>query len=229
MPCWVVDRWVAQGCRHGFFGREIDCSDNVVSQALLRQVFPNVNLHLLEQCHGTDIVEVFRDEDSRSLPKADGWIVNFPAIKKPTVFGIKTADCFPVLLRVPHRELVSVLHCGWRGAAAGIISNAVKTLTAHGVSASEIEVAIGPGARSCCYEVGPEFVDMVPVSAIIERGGKLFCDIAQVIIEDAGRVGILESNICSASLCTICSTRFFSYRREKNLSGRQLSFAASNA
>ena len=42
-----------------------------------------------------------------------------------------------------------MLHCGWRGLAAGIVERGVGVVGA-------IAAAIGPGIGRCCYEVGDE-------------------------------------------------------------------------
>ncbi len=42
-----------------------------------------------------------------------------------------------------------MLHCGWRGLAAGIIAKGVAAIGAT-------DAAIGPSIGPCCYEVGAE-------------------------------------------------------------------------
>ena len=71
----------------------------------------------------------------------------------PLVF---VADCLPVALAGPGG--VAMLHCGWRGLAAGIVERGVEEVEARAA-------AIGPGIGPCCYEVGDE------VLAAFERAG----------------------------------------------------------
>src|SRR3954470_3227253 len=63
------------------------------------------------------------------------------------------ADCLPVLLAA--EGAVAALHCGWRPLAGGIVDEGIRALREVGAS-GPITAAIGPGARGCCYEVGPE-------------------------------------------------------------------------
>ena len=42
-----------------------------------------------------------------------------------------------------------MLHCGWRGLAAGIVARGCEAVGAT-------HAAIGPGIGPCCYEVGDE-------------------------------------------------------------------------
>ena len=44
---------------------------------------------------------------------------------------------------------VAMIHCGWRGLAAGIVERGVDEVEAQAA-------AVGPGIGPCCYEVGDE-------------------------------------------------------------------------
>ena len=72
---------------------------------------------------------------------ADGQVTSNPALT-PLV---QVADCLPVALA--GERGVAMLHCGWRGLAAGIVERGVEEV---GATAA----AIGPGIGPCCYEVG---------------------------------------------------------------------------
>ena len=50
---------------------------------------------------------------------------------------------------------MAALHCGFRPLAGGIIANGIAALRELG-GKGPITALIGPGARGCCYEVGPE-------------------------------------------------------------------------
>ena len=77
---------------------------------------------------------------------ADGQVTANPALT-PLV---QVADCLPVALA--GERGVAMLHCGWRGLAAGIVERGVEEV---GATAA----AIGPGIGPCCYEVGDEVLD----------------------------------------------------------------------
>jgi polyphenol oxidase len=140
---------------------------------------------------------------------------------------VLVADCLPVALVTP--GAVAMLHCGWRGLAAGIVAEgvaALRELAADGDSAggalrdTEITAAIGPGAGRCCYEVGEEvhaaFADLEPD---VREGRNLDLKlVARRRLEAAG-VGPLHD----IGLCTMCSDPglFFSHRRDGGLTGRQ--------
>lgn len=128
---------------------------------------------------------------------------------------VRTADCVPVALVAP--EAVAMLHGGWRGLAAGILEAGTAAL--RGLGASDIRAAIGPSARVCCYEAGPEvhaaFAALGPVA---RRGDHADLPaIARALLE---REGIGE--IHDTGLCTICHPELlWSHRREGEAAGRQ--------
>src|SRR3954452_21304202 len=120
------------------------------------------------------------------------------------------ADCLPVLLAA--EGAVAALHCGWRPLAGGIIDEGIRALREVGAS-GPITAAIGPGARGCCYEVGPE------VHAHFERYDarrQNNLDLAAV-----AREALRDHEVIDVELCTICDARFFSHRRDQGVTGRQ--------
>ena len=79
----------------------------------------------------------------RAIDEVDGHVVAAPGLA-PLVF---VADCVPVALAGPGG--VAMLHCGWRGLAAGIVAQGAEAVGAT-------DAAIGPSIGPCCYEVGEE-------------------------------------------------------------------------
>ncbi len=162
-------------------------------------------------------------EPRDALARVDGQVVGESGVAG-LVF---TADCLPVALRGSGG--VAMVHCGWRGLAAGILG---KGAAAVGATSA----AIGPGIGPCCYEVGPEVLaafahldggiaadgpisgDMDPKSA--HRHLDLV-EVARRLLTEAG-VGRVET----AGLCTSCEAElFFSHRRDAGTTGRQGSLA----
>jgi polyphenol oxidase len=155
------------------------------------------------------------------IPRVDGHVVAEPGLA-PLVF---VADCLPVALAGPGG--VAMLHCGWRGLAAGILAAGAEAVGAT-------DAAIGPGIGPCCYEVGPEVLGSLahaaaaadgPISADIDgKSARRRLDLPEVargLLRDAG-VGRIES----AGVCTSCEAElFFSHRRDAGRTGRQAGVA----
>jgi YfiH family protein len=144
------------------------------------------------------------------IDEMDGHVVRRPGLA-PLVF---TADCLPVALAGPGG--VAMLHCGWRGLAAGIVARAAALVEASAA-------AIGPGIGPCCCEVGPEVTDaFADLGEGIATGRML--DLPEVARRTLARAGV--ARVESADLCTFCEAElFFSHRRDQGTTGRMGSLA----
>lgn len=182
----------------------------------------------MKQVHGDHILEV-KDRHIKEAGEADGMVTEergiFPAVL--------TADCVPILFSVSGRKLAAVVHAGWRGTLAGIAPKMVNHLKErYDVKPASVEAALGPAIGPCCYEIGTNV--SLP---LIQRWGRLaerclrgnadrhFLDLKALnclLLEEAG---VPHSQIFSPGPCTSCAVEdFFSYRREKKETGRQISF-----
>jgi len=142
-----------------------------------------------------------------AIPEVDGHVVPLGTDLAPLVF---VADCLPVALSGPGG--VAMLHCGWRGLAAGIVAAGAAAIGATGA-------AIGPGIGRCCFEVGPEVLEaFAPLGDGIAAGRML--DLPEVARRLLAQAGV--ERIESAGLCTCCEPElFFSHRRDAGRTGRQ--------
>jgi len=126
------------------------------------------------------------------------------------------ADCLPVLLVAD--GAVAALHGGWRGLAGGILDEGVAALRELGAR-GPLQAALGPSARSCCYEVGEEV--HARFEAYDARVGERNLDLAAVARAQLAAAGVDE--VHDTGLCTMCSDPelFFSHRRDGGVTGRQ--------
>ncbi len=218
------------GVFHAFLG--VDPVAGRDADAALRGVFsvsPS-RVGTLRQVHGAVVREMEADD---APPEADGkregdalWTA-----APGTGAGVFTADCAPILLVHPGTRAVAAIHAGWRGLVAGVVGEAVDALVSGaGAVREELVAAVGPCARGCCYEVGPE------VAAALRRlpggerwvtpaaGGKAMADVMELSACALRAAGLRPERTGTAGPCTVCGPSFRSYRREKGLTGRQLSF-----
>jgi YfiH family protein len=144
-------------------------------------------------------------EPGTALQEVDGHVVRRPGLA-PLVL---TADCLPVALAGPGG--VAMLHCGWRGLAAGIVARGAALVDATAA-------AIGPGIGPCCYEVGPEVLDAFAGLGEGIADGRML-DLPEVARRLLARAGV--ERIESAGLCTSCEAElFYSHRRDRGVTGR---------
>jgi len=156
------------------------------------------------QVHGAELAR--HGSPTGEVLEVDGHV-----ILEPDLAGlVYAADCLPIAIAGP--ESVAILHCGWRGLAAGIVS---RGATAVGAT----DAAIGPGIGPCCYEVGEEVLGAFAGLGDGVAAG-LMLDLAEVARRLLREAGV--ERIESAGLCTSCEEgRFFSHRRDAGRTGRQ--------
>lgn len=182
----------------------------------------------MEQVHGDRIIEV-NDKRLKEAGEADGMVTQ----EKGIFLGVLTADCVPILFAVSGRALVAVAHAGWRGTLAGIGVKVVGYLKErYGVDPASIEAALGPAIGPCCYEVREDVSGpmvrrwgSLAKKSLQERDGRAFLNLTllnRLLLEEAG---VPPAQIFPLGPCTSCVEEdFFSYRRERRETGRQLSF-----
>lgn len=148
--------------------------------------------------------------DAEEAPEADGHVIAVPGVAG-LVF---VADCLPVAMHGPGG--VAMLHCGWRGLAAGIVARGAAAVEAT-------DAAIGPGIGGCCYEVGEEVLDAFAGLGDGIASGRML-DLAEVARRLLAEAGV--ERVQSAGLCTSCEPElFFSHRRDHGRTGRQAGLA----
>ena len=131
-----------------------DHSNNIkknINLALKKIGFPNRKLILPNQNH-TDKCLILESEDNH-LIKADGIVTK----SKNFVIGVTTADCIPIILFDPEKEIIGICHAGWKGLSKGIIENTVSKMLILGSKCKKINAVIGPCIRESSYEVDRDF------------------------------------------------------------------------
>jgi YfiH family protein len=117
--------------------------------------------------------------------------------------AVRTADCVPVVI---HGEsTVAVVHAGWRGLAAGVLTHALVELAGDGDR--PVRAAIGPSIGPCCYEVGAEVIAALGGSETITTWGTASVDLWSVAERQ-----LADLEVWRADLCTYCEAAFHSYR-----------------
>lgn len=150
---------------------------------------------------------------------------------KGILLGVQVADCVPVLLYDVKRNVIGVVHAGWRGTAASILKKTIETMHERFASfPDDIKIATGPSIRWCCYHVGYDVLESVTKATgngeyHINRGEAYCLDLASANKYQAISAGINEKNIWLSDECTYCHPdKYYSYRHAKGTTGRQGGF-----
>ncbi|MBL4588103.1 polyphenol oxidase family protein [Candidatus Babeliales bacterium] len=192
------------------------------------------SLYAVQQIHGINHVVLDEVEDGSHVlaQEADILITN----KKNIGIGVFTADCVPLLLYAPDKEVIAAVHAGWKGAVKGVAARAVDLLIENfGIGSKKLQAFIGPSIHLPCFEVGNEVIDQVKETSyerlslyVGKEDGKTRCDLVELNIQFLLSRGCLFRNINRReSFCTVCIPTYHSSRRNgKQSMGRQISFIA---
>lgn len=129
---------------------------------------------------------------------------------------VKVADCQGVVLFDPVREVVAVVHCGWRGSAADILGRTVARLEEEfGVRPADLRAGISPSLGPCCAEFS-DFRTQLPPALWDYRVGESRFDFWTLSRDQLVSAGLEPAHVEIAGVCTFCTDEdFFSYRRDK--------------
>lgn len=189
------------------------------------------NIYVLEQVHGIDgvIVDSKNSDWGKDVLHGDYLITN----QKDVWLGVLTADCMPIVFFDPEKNAVAIAHAGWRGTVGKITQVVVQKLVQNFSSnPKNLQILFGPAARTCCYEVGQEFLDnlshdTLAKKCIIKRENTYFFDVSHYNVICLAECGVPFENIdLQYNICTICDVNYCSYRRLGSETGLQISMVA---
>lgn len=176
------------------------------------------------QVHSADVVVA---ENPRPLEteyrKADAILTNNPQV---TLF-MRFADCVPILLHDPVKNVVGIVHSGWLGTVRGAVCAAVDAMQKrYATRPGDILAAIGPSIGPDHYEVGEDVIARVKAAfgwdadALLEKHDDSIhfnlWDANRLLLEGAG-----VEQVETAGICTACHLDdWFSHRGEKGKTGR---------
>ncbi len=188
----------------------------------------DARLATLHQIHSNRVYIIKEISDQWNQPEGDALATRTAGI----ALAVQTADCLPVLVADPTTMAVAAVHCGWRGILSRILTETVLQMQrAFDSDPGKLLVAIGPGIRSCCFEVGREvkelFEQEYPGSPLTKirnlQTDKHFLDLVKALNIQLDHAGIRPENRWDSGICTCCNTdEFFSYRAEGKSAGRMM-------
>lgn len=199
-----------------FFGNKNATKEN------LQNLYPHLKFIRAKQTHGNDIVEI--DEQSIDLEfTADSLITK----KNKIALAVSTADCMPALL--VSNSKIAAIHSGWRGMVNKVI---LKTIQ-NEFKSEEFKLFTGPHILFNSFEIKKDTLSQLlstvknqskieySKTGLLTYHLDLFSLLKQQIYElnDSYKINRLNFD-------TVTNSNFHSFRRDKENSGRQLSFVA---
>lgn len=206
---------------HGFTAERslsfsADPMDPAWNHLAARAGFPAGQIALVRQVHGRTVRRV-------SKPGLAGDGDALITAQAGLLLTIRVADCVPILLCGPGRQ-IAVVHSGWRGTAADIVAATVQDLGGPPHAA-----VIGPCISAARYEVGEEVVEGiqsagVPTEVFVRRdlGERPHVDLRAAITWQLHRSGVTA--VSTMPQCAFEDARLHSFRRDRERSGRMAAF-----
>ena len=198
---------------------DLDYSINKNKKSFIKNLkLNNSNIAVPVQTHSNNVRVV---NANSTYSNTDG-LVNHGSNK---ILTLLTADCIPIFIYDKINKNISLIHSGWRGLSAGIFFNAMDILFKANNNIKDFKFVIGPSIKKCCYEVDIKVYSKFDEKFYeLKNDGKAMLDLQSVLQNQILSYGFFIRNVLIDSECTKCSyKKFFSYRREKEKSGRMLS------
>jgi YfiH family protein len=216
---WIYDRYLVHfGNRKG------------TAEAQSKQ-FESLQIYSIKQVHGDSIVE-----GSSQLQEADAHYTSLSA----TGLLIKTADCMPIFIVDPVQKNVAAIHAGWRGVASQITLKTIWLLHRLGGNPRNFRVVIGPHIRQQSFEVDEpvwvQLMDSVPVQFNHQLRcfyeslpqNKFKVNLEGIVRTQVQDLNVPDDQIESIDIDTFTNSEWHSFRRDREQSGRNLSFIVKN-
>jgi hypothetical protein len=184
------------------------------------------------QVHGVHVAVVGEPERGRGARSRDDVIHDtdgLVTVAKRVALVASFADCVPVFVAgatSSSAPAIGLAHAGWRGMLAGVVDALVEAVTAVGVGQVAV---VGPSIGPCCFattdDVAARFAERFGAEVVRRAGDGAHVDLWRCAAIDLERSGLASAAIVNPRLCTSCDQRFFSHRRDRGLTGRQVAIA----
>ncbi len=212
----------------GFFGNRQSTRER------LEKEFPNLNLVAVRQTHSHILIH---SPCEGEMPEADAHWTQASNVS----VGIRTADCVPVLILDLESSLAVAIHAGWRGVENEIIVKSLRDLKLRGLLTQNAIALIGPHISQPSFEVGADVAAQLkaafqrcspkedfPGITFEKKGteGKTHIDLDLIVRAQLLANGISDARQTWLGIDTVTSREHESFRRDREQSGRQISFAA---
>ena len=188
------------------------------------------NVEFLEEKFNAKTIRV-KQTHSSNIAVADGKcffyddtdavVSNIPN----SLMFLNFADCVPIILYSKKDKTGAIVHAGWRGTAAKIVSKTVLKMQKElNIEPSNITALIGPAIGKCCFETGQEVFEQLidkdtDKKIYSKKNDKYYIDLKLLNANQLEKAGVKNIDICD--YCTSCmSDIFFSYRKENGITAR---------
>lgn len=222
---YEIPELTALGLNHRFIGRPLsfkadEMIDNLECVRQLDDFLDNRLVVTGEQRHTDQVVSVLQRPDHlfTIISETDGLITNQAEVALLT----KYADCIPILIVDPTRQVHAAVHSGWRGTLQQIGPKALRQMMReYQVDPSNCYIGMGPAIGYRDFEVTEEvwclFKETFPDFEGIEQiSDTHWCiDTKRLNRELFIKLGVPANHIYDVEVSTVQDASAHSYRRDK--------------
>lgn len=193
--------------------------------AELKKLYTDIEFRTVHQIHS--------DVTAASSPNSENIQADAHYTQEMNVgLVIKTADCIPLLIHAPEKNMIVAIHAGWRGVENQITLKALNQLNFK--PSDRISVYMGPHILQKTFEVGADVKDQLLKSSCGDlgplayaRGEKFYVDL-QAIVKSQIQAVVPSAIIHLTDMNTYNNEEFNSHRTNQTKL-RNLSFIVQKA
>jgi YfiH family protein len=190
----------------------------------LKTKYPHLLFKRVRQTHGKRVVHT----SLHSIDFAQEADAHYTS-EKNLGLCISTADCIPALIYHENPRWIAAIHAGWRGVENQILKATVQQLLRLNCRPEDMKILVGAHIQKQSFEVEadvkdklikiskPEFADQI-------SDQKYLVDLHRIFEFQMKSLGINLNNVTWEKIDTVTSPEHHSFRRDKENSGRMLSF-----
>ncbi len=175
------------------------------------------SLAFQEQTHG-DVIQYV--DKPGFAGKSDALITD----KKNLAISVFSADCTPIFLYDPKKEVIAAVHSGWKGTEKQILNKTIiKLKNDFGTNPQNLLCFIGPTISQKRYYVDSDVAEKFDSKYYYYDEIKYHLDLKSINYDFLLANGVQPSNIDISPLCTYDNNFLHSFRRAAGkVSGRAL-------
>jgi YfiH family protein len=196
--------------------QRIEKNRQIFFQSLGLAVEQSASAH---QVHGDDVLLVEKPG------RYDGFDALITA-QSGIFLAVTVADCTPILVADPINRVVAGIHAGWKGTIAGLVRKTVLMMQSqYGSNPENCLAYVGTCIDECSFEVDADVADhfSTPYKRWDADRQKFFIDLKAANRDYLLETGIPSTQIEVSPFSTVLHNEvYFSYRKEKGLTGRMI-------
>jgi hypothetical protein len=161
-------------------------------------------LVIVRQVHGADVLDI-------TVPRSDLTGDALGTKEDAVALAILVADCVPLALAEPEEHLLTLVHAGWRGLAAGVIQAAL----ARYKKPEQVTAFIGPSISQEAYQVGPDVAQhflRYDAAVLPDVDDRSRLDLRRVATQQLQEGGVIPENVFISRDVTDGGELFYSDR-----------------